>query len=69
MIILCKLLLNKAVSISVSVSVSYDHSFLQPYAHSQHCLPASVEARELNLKCDQATSELNPGTYSQLFNH
>ena len=26
-------------------------------AHIQHCLPASAEARELNLKCDQATED------------
>ena len=31
-------------------------------AHSQHCLPAGVEARELNLKYARATGELNPET-------
>ena len=30
-------------------------------AHSQDCLPASVEAKELNLKYALATGELNPG--------
>ena len=33
-------------------------------AHSQHCLPISVEARELNLKYARATGELNPGLFA-----
>ena len=33
-------------------------------AHSQHCLLASVDARELNLKCARATGELNPGLFA-----
>ena len=33
-------------------------------AHSQHCLPACVEARELNLKYARATGELNPGPFA-----
>ena len=33
-------------------------------AHSQHCLPASVEARELNLKYARATRELNSGPFA-----
>ena len=32
-------------------------------AHSQYCLLASVEARELNLKYARATGELNPGSF------
>ena len=33
-------------------------------AHSQHCLPVSEEARELNLKYARATRELNPGPFA-----
>ena len=33
-------------------------------AHSQHRLPASVLARELNLKYARATGELNPGSFA-----
>ena len=33
-------------------------------AHSQYCLPARVEARELNLKYARATGELNPGPFA-----
>ena len=32
--------------------------------HSQHCLPASVEARELNLNYALATGKLNPGPFA-----
>ena len=41
-------------------------------AHSQHCLSASVEVRELNLKYAQATGELNPDplrTSSRVYDH
>ena len=31
--------------------------------HSQHCLPLSVEVRELNLRYARATGELNPGPF------
>ena len=31
---------------------------------SQHCLPASVKARELNLKCVRKIGELNPGPFT-----
>ena len=33
-------------------------------AHSQHYLPAIVEACEINLKCTQATGELNSGSFT-----
>ena len=33
-------------------------------AHSQHCLPAGVETRELNLKYARATGVLNPGPFA-----
>ena len=33
-------------------------------AHSRHCLPASVVARELNLKCVWATGESNPRLFA-----
>ena len=33
-------------------------------ALSQHCLPAIVEARELNLKYARATGKLNPGPFA-----
>ena len=33
-------------------------------AHSQHCLPASVETRELNLKFGRAPGELKPGPFA-----
>ena len=33
-------------------------------AHRQHCLPAGVEARELNLKYARATGELNLGPFA-----
>ena len=33
-------------------------------AHSKCCLPASVEARELNLKYARTTEELNPGSFA-----
>ena len=33
-------------------------------AHSQHCLRASVKARELNLKCARATGESNHGPFA-----
>ena len=42
----------------------YDHSCSNRIAHSQHCLLASVAARELNLKYARATWELNPGPFA-----
>ena len=40
--------------------------------YSQHCLPASVEARELNLKYARATGGIEPRTLrpgSRVYNH
>ena len=34
-------------------------------AHSQHCLTASVKARELNLKYARVTGKLNPGHFAR----
>ena len=56
----CSLRIKPQVSTTLhyTVTVCCNHT-----EHSQHCVPASVEARELNLKYARLTGELNPGPF------
>ena len=54
----CRLSTKPHVSTTLryTITVHSNHT-----AHCQHCLPASVETRELKLKYARATGKLNPG--------
>ena len=55
-----------STTLHYTIAVSVQPQFLcNRTAHSQHCLPASLEAREWNLKYARATGELNPGLLAE----
>ena len=47
------------ITLHYTIKVCCNHT-----AHSQHCLPATVEVRELNLKYDRVNGELNPRPFA-----
>ena len=57
----CSLSTKSQVSITLHYTITV---CCNSTAHSQHCLPASEEARELKLKYDRATAKSNPGPFA-----